>query len=90
MPASTPPTSPSSCPTRPTCGIIEAACQRLGVPMERTAMVLDRTGNTSAASIPLALAEALDADRVRAGDHVLLVGFGAGMTWASAVLRWDR
>lgn len=69
--------------------IVEAACQRLGVPMERTAMVLDRTGNTSAASIPLALADALDADRVRPGDHVVMVGFGAGMTWASALLRWD-
>jgi 3-oxoacyl-[acyl-carrier-protein] synthase-3 len=51
-------------------------------------MVLDRTGNTSAASIPFALAEAIDAGRVRDGDHVLMVGFGAGMTWASALLRW--
>ena len=69
--------------------IIEAACQRLDIPMERTAMVLDRTGNTSAASIPFALAEALDAGRVHDGDHVLMVGFGAGMTWASAILRWS-
>jgi 3-oxoacyl-[acyl-carrier-protein] synthase-3 len=69
--------------------IIESACQKLGVPMERTAMVLDRTGNTSAASIPLALADALDHGRVKTGDHVLMVGFGAGMTWASAMLRWD-
>jgi 3-oxoacyl-[acyl-carrier-protein] synthase-3 len=68
--------------------IIEAACQRLGVPMERTATVLHRTGNTSSASIPLALCDALDADRVHDGDLVLLVGFGAGMTAASAVLRW--
>jgi 3-oxoacyl-[acyl-carrier-protein] synthase-3 len=69
--------------------IIESACQKLGVPMEQTAMVLDRTGNTSAASIPLALADALDHGRVKTGDHVLMVGFGAGMTWASAMLRWD-
>jgi 3-oxoacyl-[acyl-carrier-protein] synthase-3 len=68
--------------------IIEAACQRLGVPMERSATVLQRTGNTSSASIPLALADALSAGRVANGDLVLLVGFGAGMTAASAVLRW--
>jgi 3-oxoacyl-[acyl-carrier-protein] synthase III len=68
--------------------IIEAANSRLGLPIERTALVLDRTGNTSSASIPLALAEAADAGRVKPGDLVLLSGFGAGMTWASAVLRW--
>lgn len=68
--------------------IIEAACSRLGIPMDRTAVVIDRTGNTSSASIPLALADALDHDRVRPGDLVLLVGFGAGMTAASAILRW--
>jgi len=70
--------------------IIDAAGQRLGIPMDRTAIVLDRTGNTSSASIPLALADALDDGRVGAGDHVLLSGFGAGMTWASAVLRWPE
>ena len=70
--------------------IIEAACKRLDVPMSRTATVLQRTGNTSAASIPLALADALDQGRVEDGDLVLLVGFGAGMTAASAVLRWGR
>jgi 3-oxoacyl-[acyl-carrier-protein] synthase-3 len=68
--------------------IIEASCQRLGIPMEKCAVVLDRTGNTSSASIPLALADGLDAGRVQPGDLVLLVGFGAGMTAASAVLRW--
>jgi 3-oxoacyl-[acyl-carrier-protein] synthase-3 len=68
--------------------IIDAAGQRLGIPRERTAVVLDRTGNTSAASVPLALADALDAGRVQPGDLLLLSGFGAGMTWASAVLRW--
>ncbi len=68
--------------------IIEAACARLEIPIERTAVNLDRTGNTSAASIPLALAEALDAGRVSDGDVVLVSGFGAGMTWASAVWRW--
>ncbi|CAN5637730.1 beta-ketoacyl-ACP synthase III [soil metagenome] len=68
--------------------IIVAACERLGIPMERTASVLDRTGNTSAASIPLALGDAATTGRLSKGDIVLLVGFGAGMTWASTVLRW--
>ncbi len=68
--------------------IIEAACQRLGVPIEKAATVLHNTGNTSSASIPLALGAAIDANRVNPGDLVLLVGFGAGMTAASAVLRW--
>ncbi|MCU1463264.1 MAG: 3-oxoacyl-(acyl-carrier-protein) synthase [Acidimicrobiales bacterium] len=70
--------------------IIDAAGQRIGIPSDRTAIVLDRTGNTSSASIPLALADALDHGRVRADDLVLLSGFGAGMTWASAVLRWPE
>lgn len=68
--------------------IIQAACDRLGVPIEKAAVVLDRTGNTSSASIPLALGDALDSGRVKEGDLVLLVGFGGGMTAASAVLRW--
>jgi len=68
--------------------IIQAACERLGIPMERAATVLHRTGNTSSASIPLALVDALDAGRVKEGDLILLVGFGAGMTAASAVIRW--
>ena len=68
--------------------IIEAAAARLGIPMERTAIVLDRTGNTSSASIPLALAEAADGGRLGPGDVVLMCGFGAGMAWASAVVRW--
>lgn len=68
--------------------IISAACERLGIPEERAAVVIDRYGNTSSASIPLALVDALDAGRISPGDHVLLSGFGGGMTWASAVLRW--
>ena len=69
--------------------IVKAACDRLDIPMEHTALVLDRTGNTSAGSVPLALADAADAGRLAEGDIVLLCGFGAGMTWASAVLRWS-
>jgi 3-oxoacyl-[acyl-carrier-protein] synthase-3 len=68
--------------------IIEAVNQRIGLDLERTASVLDRTGNTSSASIPLALADAADAGRLHPGDLVLFAGFGAGMTWASAVVRW--
>ncbi len=68
--------------------IIHAACERLGIPLERAATVIHRTGNTSSASIPLALADSLDNGRVVNGDHVLLVGFGGGMTAASCVLRW--
>lgn len=68
--------------------IIEASMKRLGIPKERAAMVLHRTGNTSSATVPLALADALDNGRVSDGDLVLLVGFGAGMTSASALLRW--
>jgi 3-oxoacyl-[acyl-carrier-protein] synthase III len=68
--------------------IIKAACDRLGIGLDRAVVVLDRTGNTSSASIPLALADALDNGRVEEGDLILLVGFGAGMTAASTVIRW--
>jgi len=69
--------------------IIEAAGQRLGIAPERTVVNVDRYGNTSAASIPLALHEASADGRIQPGELVLLSGFGAGMTWASALLRWD-
>ena len=68
--------------------IMESAAHRLGIPNDRIASVIDRTGNTSSASIPLALVDALDQGRVHDGDLLLLAGFGAGMTWASAVWRW--
>jgi 3-oxoacyl-[acyl-carrier-protein] synthase-3 len=68
--------------------IIEAAAARLGIPMERTLVNIDHYGNTSAASIPLVLAEAADDGRLGDGDPVLLSGFGAGLTWGSALLRW--
>jgi 3-oxoacyl-[acyl-carrier-protein] synthase-3 len=70
--------------------IISASCDRLGIELDRASTVLDHTGNTSAASVPLALAAALDAGRVTDGDLVLFVGFGAGMTSASAVVRWNQ
>jgi 3-oxoacyl-[acyl-carrier-protein] synthase-3 len=68
--------------------IISAACDRLGVPMDRAAVCIHETGNTSSASIPLALFDAADQGRLSPGDLVLLVGFGAGMTAASAIIRW--
>jgi 3-oxoacyl-[acyl-carrier-protein] synthase-3 len=68
--------------------IIESAANRLGIDRERVLVNIERYGNTSSASIPLALFEAVDDGRVRDGDLVLLSGFGAGMTWASALLRW--
>lgn len=68
--------------------IIDAAANRLGFDSSRTIVNIDRYGNTSSASIPLALFEAVDEGRVRDGDLVLCSGFGAGMTWASALIRW--
>ncbi|MBL8775441.1 MAG: ketoacyl-ACP synthase III [Acidimicrobiales bacterium] len=68
--------------------ILEAGADGLGIPRDRLSLVIERYGNTSAASVPLALADALDRGRVREGDVVLFVGFGAGMAWASAVVRW--
>ena len=70
--------------------IIQAACERLGVPEDRAVIVVDRYGNTSSASIPLALADAAADGRIAPGDLLLLTGFGAGMTWSSAVLRWPE
>lgn len=69
--------------------IIELAARRLGMPMEKVYMNIDRYGNTSAASIPIALAEAAEEGRLKEGDHVVLVGFGAGLTWAATVLHWQ-
>jgi 3-oxoacyl-[acyl-carrier-protein] synthase-3 len=68
--------------------IISAARERLGIPEERCVVTIDRYGNTSSASIPLALADALETGLLQPGGRVLLSGFGGGMTWASAVLRW--
>jgi len=68
--------------------IITAASHRLGIPDDRCVVTIDRYGNTSSASIPLALADALETGRLAPGSLVLLSGFGGGMTWASAVLRW--
>jgi 3-oxoacyl-[acyl-carrier-protein] synthase-3 len=68
--------------------IIRAVAERLKLPMEKVFLNLDRYGNTSAASIPLALDEAVRAGRVKNGDVVLMGAFGGGLTWASALIRW--
>jgi 3-oxoacyl-[acyl-carrier-protein] synthase-3 len=70
--------------------IIEAAAKRLGFEPDRTITNIDRYGNTSSASIPLALFEAVEDGRVRDGDLVLCSGVGAGLTWGSALLRWGE
>lgn len=68
--------------------IIQATAERLGMPMDKVIVNLERYGNTSAASIPIALDEALKTGRIRKGDYILLEAFGGGLTWASALIKW--
>jgi 3-oxoacyl-[acyl-carrier-protein] synthase III len=68
--------------------IIESAAKRLNLPMERFYVNLERYGNTSAASIPIALTEAIVAGKIRPGDKLVLVAFGAGLTWGAAAVEW--
>jgi 3-oxoacyl-[acyl-carrier-protein] synthase-3 len=68
--------------------ILDAVVQRLGIDPARSHVTVDQHANTSAASIPLALADARDRGRVGPGDTVLLTAFGAGLTWASCLLTW--
>jgi 3-oxoacyl-[acyl-carrier-protein] synthase III len=68
--------------------IIKAVAQRLGLSMEKVVINVDRCGNTSAASIPIALDEVVRQGRVHDGDLLLFEAFGAGLTWASALVRW--
>ena len=68
--------------------IIDAAARRIGLPLEKVAINIDEYGNTSSASIPLALEEAIRKGRVKPGDHVLLAGFGSGLTWGATLLKW--
>lgn len=70
--------------------IIKSAAQAMDLPMERVFVNVDRYGNTSDASVPIAFCEAIEQNRLQPGDHVVLVGFGAGLTWAAAVVQWDR
>ncbi|WP_373229964.1 beta-ketoacyl-ACP synthase III [Cohnella sp.] len=68
--------------------IIQSALERLDLPEEKAAINLDRYGNMSSASIPVALAEAVEEGRVSEGDRLVLVGFGGGLTWGASVLVW--
>ncbi|MCC7355266.1 MAG: ketoacyl-ACP synthase III, partial [Anaerolineae bacterium] len=69
--------------------IIELVQRMLGLPNEKVMLNVDRYGNTSAASIPLALCEAVEQGRLKTGDHAVLVSIGSGFTWATAVLHWQ-
>jgi 3-oxoacyl-[acyl-carrier-protein] synthase-3 len=70
--------------------IIQSAAKRLKLPMEKVIVNIDRYGNTSSASIPIALREAIDDGRIKDGDVIVAVGFGAGLTWASCVIKWCK
>jgi 3-oxoacyl-[acyl-carrier-protein] synthase-3 len=69
--------------------ILQASARALKIPAERMFTNLERYGNTSAASVPLALCDAIEAGLVKRGDHLILVGFGAGLTWAAAAVQWS-
>jgi 3-oxoacyl-[acyl-carrier-protein] synthase-3 len=68
--------------------IIEAAAERLSIPMSRVFTNVHKYGNTSGASVPLALYEAERAGRIKTGDLVLTVGFGGGLVWGANLIRW--
>jgi 3-oxoacyl-[acyl-carrier-protein] synthase-3 len=70
--------------------IIDHATKKLGIPSDRVVVNVDRYGNTSSGSIPLALADAQEDGRLRAGSLVLMTGMGAGLTWGSALMRWTE
>jgi 3-oxoacyl-[acyl-carrier-protein] synthase-3 len=70
--------------------IIKSAADRMGIPLDKVFINVDRYGNTSAASIPIALTEAVRTGRLKEGDLVVTVGFGAGLTWGANVMRWGQ
>ncbi len=70
--------------------IIQSAAKRLGMPMEKVVVNINKYGNTSAASIPIALDEAVKSGAIKSGDIVALAGFGGGLTWASSVMKWCK
>ena len=70
--------------------IIDHAARKLGVPEEKIVVNVDRYGNTSSGSIPLALADAADDGRLEPGKLVLMTGMGAGLTWGSALIEWTH
>ena len=68
--------------------IVDAAMEKLGIPADRVAVNLDQYGNTSAASIPLCLDDAMQAGKLKKGDIILMCGFGGGLTWGTGLFRW--
>jgi len=68
--------------------ILQAVAKNLDIPMEKVFTNVQKCGNTSSASIPIALDEANRTGQLKKGDHVVLAAFGAGLTWASALVRW--
>jgi 3-oxoacyl-[acyl-carrier-protein] synthase-3 len=69
--------------------IIDAAAKHLNMPSDRVIVNIDRYGNTSAASIPIALSEAVAEGKLKDGDVILFVGFGAGLSWGAVAWRWN-
>ena len=70
--------------------IIDAAAERLGQPREKFFINVERYGNTSSASVPVALYEAYEQGRISPGDLIILLAFGGGLTWGAAALRWTK
>lgn len=70
--------------------IMEAARERLGIDVDRMAVNVNKYGNTSAASIPIALSEAEQEGKIKSGDFIVLVGFGGGLTWGAVALKWGK
>lgn len=68
--------------------IMQTAAKRLGITMDKIYSVIDKYGNTSSASIPIALCNAVAENRIKAGDKIVLTGFGGGLTWASVIIDW--
>jgi 3-oxoacyl-[acyl-carrier-protein] synthase-3 len=68
--------------------LMAAVARRLGLPAEKVYSVIERFGNTSSASLPIALDHAVREERIRRGDVILLGTFGGGLTWATALVRW--
>ena len=68
--------------------IIESAARWMDLPLEKFMINVERYGNTSAATIPIALHEALETGRIESGDLIALTGFGGGLTWGSLIIRW--
>ena len=68
--------------------IIQAMAKRLELPMEKVMVNINKYGNTSAASIPIALDEANRMGKIKKGDYVMLAAFGAGLTWGAALIKW--